>query len=151
MEYLFNPNTNLSQYTYCDVRKQVISYKKDQAGYPMKWSVSAQGKKFTNLKDGYGYSVSVRFDQIDKWLDKKNPVQKANSFTSNIPATSNTYWIVGSIDGSDHYSVSTTPAKHYTEAVARAEAERLARAVPNKTFVVLQIVGKVKAQSITWS
>lgn len=59
-------------------------------------------------------------------------------------------FIIGSrIDQDSGYSVSINPKIHTNKAVASSEATRLASTSPGKEFVVLELVGAYKVQSVT--
>ena len=59
-------------------------------------------------------------------------------------------FIVGSISDVG-LSISKEPKEHATAVIAKREAERLAKSDGSKEFVVLQVVGTVKAVGVTWS
>lgn len=59
-------------------------------------------------------------------------------------------FIVGSI-ADVGLSISKEPKEHATAVIAKREAERLAKSDDSKEFVVLQVVGTVKAVGVTWS
>lgn len=47
-------------------------------------------------------------------------------------------------------SISPKPAVHLRLSLAKAEAERLAKSVPRKTFIVLEVIGEVQASGVSW-
>lgn len=50
-------------------------------------------------------------------------------------------FVVGSVDGSGYFSLSSRPFFHTTLVDANAEAARLARKEPGKLFVSMQLTG----------
>lgn len=59
-------------------------------------------------------------------------------------------FIVASISDAG-FSVSKEPKQHQSAAVAKREAERLAKSDSSKAFVVLQAIGTVQAVGVSWS
>ena len=61
-------------------------------------------------------------------------------------------YIVGSSGqgASVSWSVSALPRIHASETEAKAEAERLAKLTPGKTYVVLEVKGRVTSNAVTW-
>lgn len=60
-------------------------------------------------------------------------------------------FIIGTIDHLGRFSVTATPYQHASRVGANKEAERLAKLSPNKSFIVLQISGACKAQTVSWT
>lgn len=58
-------------------------------------------------------------------------------------------FIIGSSQNGVH-SISPKPAVHLRLSLAKAEAERLAKNVPSKSFIVLEIIGAVQATGVSW-
>lgn len=58
-------------------------------------------------------------------------------------------FIIGSLSNAG-LSVAREPSRHSTQEKAAAEAERLARLDTSKEFVVLQVVGSVRVNSVVW-
>lgn len=48
-------------------------------------------------------------------------------------------------------SIAKEPKQHASATIAKREAERLAQSDGSKEFIVLQVVGTVKAVGVTWS
>lgn len=67
-------------------------------------------------------------------------MNKTKLTSNNVFSNTNAY-IVGSIDSIYGLSASSHPVLHASKAQAREECARLAKLNPNKTFVILSIVG----------
>lgn len=52
-------------------------------------------------------------------------------------------WIVGSVDAQGNVSFSANPARHDTEALAKAETDRLGATYPGKAFIYVQLKGAI--------
>jgi len=48
-------------------------------------------------------------------------------------------------------SIAKEPKQHASSIIAKREAERLAQSDGSKEFIVLQVVGTVKAVGVAWS
>ncbi len=61
-------------------------------------------------------------------------------------------FIIGSINRANGiWSIASNPNEHTSESHARREAERLAQLDPSKTFVLMEIKGRVRMESVTWT
>lgn len=61
-----------------------------------------------------------------------------------------TYVIAGVVNRTGKVSCTEDPVQHATLTAAQNEAERLAKAYPDKSFVVLQVMGTCVVKDVQW-
>ena len=137
---------NLNAYFYDSVDGYVYSTKRKGAPYRMTWS-NQSGNYYVSLMQGC-LKVIIRKNQIRNYLEHTpydvSPVESSSPVPSIVSG-----FIVGSVNGAV-YSIAAVPKIHPTMVVAKLEAERLAKATPGKEYLVLAIMGSVKASGVTW-
>ncbi len=136
-----SPNKNYSDYYFDSTDNAVYSTKQ---GRPYKLAFSYKGaleKRRVAIGSGY-YKTTVRRDQLTSFFTELQGV-------SAKPVVASGGFIVGSRSG-DQFSFSPTPRVHSTLFDAKTEAERLAKLQPAKRFVVMGLMGSVKASGVTW-
>lgn len=103
----------------------------------LEMEVTASGRRLVGIRDNDG-------DQQSYTVDSFKIVKKGNQMKQSIQ---NREFIVGSYSAAG-LSFSNAPKTHTTEAKAKAEAERLAKEFPGKTFLWVQFKGGAVTQTV---
>lgn len=137
---------SLTGYLYDPFSGLVFSTKRTGAPVPMKWQDGPSGQYlYLSRRDGSRYRITPATIQMnEKVLFGAQEVPTAET----APAPKHGF-IVGSVNGAS-ISFAAAPKVHPTEQAARNEAERLVKAFPEKTFLVAELKGRVKARSVVW-
>jgi len=136
----------LTGYQYDPVTGQVFSSKRSGLPVPMKWQDGPSGRYVYLTKlNGDRYRLTALQLTTSAYNEMLFGKQQ---YKAKVMTTTNGF-IVGSVDGTA-MSISQTPKVHPTEHEARTEAERLAKSLPGKTFIVMELKGRVRAGGVTW-
>lgn len=148
----------LAGYYYDSVDGNIYSTKRNVVR-PIKWaSRSPCSPRHAQLLTTAGHKFFVNEDKI-KSLIKGNPMDSVifmhpetedlfNKNTHTGLKTTETYIVIAIENGK--LAPATDPKVHCTLSAARAEAERLAKTVPNTQFRVYKDCGTVKASGVVW-
>ena len=104
------------------------------------WSLTYKGNKYSVDVEAFNFNL-LNCSAFNSW--KKENEMKSDASTKGF--------MIGSAGDDCSISFSSFPVIHQTEAAARAESERLAKAYKDKVFVYVEIRGYVRASGVSWS
>jgi hypothetical protein len=140
------PNISADTYFF-DTDTRLVTSRKSGSIEPIYGTVKGNHRWYTFV-NRYGRSTSIREDRIKQAA--RQWTEATVRAVSTPSAATNHGWIIGTVNGS-HYSFSTTPRVHDTEASVNTEIERLAKANPGTVFIKVKIESRVQAGGVSWS